>query len=90
MPLPFPSLYIPFLVKRFPNKLEPNVPNSILTNLPFCSFASFWTVSVTPFNNKPESSRDFTILIISLISSFDIINLAVFPDPAADAADVNP
>ena len=51
-----------------------------------------------PFNNKPESSRDFTILIISLISSFDIISV-VFPDPniflcipasAADAAAVNP
>ena len=53
-----------------------------------------------PFNNKPESSRDFTILIISLISSFDIINVVLlWPDPniflcipasAADAAAVNP
>ena len=90
MPLPFPSLYIPFPVKRFLNKLAPNVHNSILRNPPFCSFASFWTVLVTSFNNKSESSRHFTILIISLISSFDIINVAVFPDLAADAAADNP
>ena len=59
---------------------------------------------MTPFNNKPESSRDFTILIISSISSFDIINVVLcegwlWPDPniflcipasAADAAAVNP
>ena len=66
--------------------------------MPFCSFASFWTVSVTPFNNKPESSRDFTILIMSSISLFDIISV-VSPDPniflcisasAAGDAAVNP
>ena len=53
---------------------------------------------MTPFNNNPESSRDFTISIRSSISLFDIINV-VFPDPniflcipasAADAAAVNP
>ena len=33
---------------------------------------------MTPFNNKSESSRDSIILIISLISSFDIISV-VFP-----------
>ena len=86
---------------KFPNKLAPNVPNSILRNTPFCSFTSFWTVSVTPFNNRPESSRDFTILIMSYISLFDIISVVVllWPDPniflcipasAADAAAVNP
>ena len=42
---------------------------------PFCSFTSFWTVSVTPFNSKPESSRDFTILIISYISLLDITSV---------------
>ena len=31
-------------------------------------------------NNNPESSRDFTILMRSSISLFDIINV-VFPDP---------
>ena len=59
---------------------------------------SILTVSVTPFNNKPESSRNFTILIRFSISLFDIINV-VFPDPnificipasATDAAAVNP
>ena len=53
------------------------MPNMILRNPPFCSLASFWTVLLTPFNNKPESSRDFTILIMSSISSFDIINVVV-------------
>ena len=33
-----------------------------------------------PFNNKAESSRDLTILIISSISSFDIIRV-LLPDP---------
>ena len=50
------------------------------------------------FTNKSESSRDFFILIISSISSFDII-VVTFPDPniflcipasAADVAAVNP
>ena len=63
-------------------------------------FTSFWTVSVTPFNNKPESSRYFPILLISPILSFDIINVVLlWPNPniflcipayAADAAAVNP
>ena len=54
---------------------------------------------MTPFNNNPESSKDFTILIGSSLSSFDIINV-VFPDPnlflcipasaAVDATAVNP
>ena len=55
--------------------------------------------SVRPFNNKPESSRDFTILIIFphfiSVAFFSV----VFPDPniflciptsPADAAAVNP
>ena len=50
-----------------------------------------------PFNNKPESSSDFTILIRSSMSLFDIITVALLPDPnivscipafAADAAAV--
>ena len=35
-------------------------------------FISCFIVSVTPSINKPKSSNDFTILIISLISSFKI------------------
>ena len=53
---------------------------------------------MTPFNNNPESSRDFVILIRSSMSLFNIIN-RVFPNPniflripasAADAAAGNP
>ena len=88
---------MPLLVKRFPNKLAP-FPYKLA---PFCSFTSFGTDSVTPFNNKPESSSDFTILIRSSISFFHIISVVVvvFPDPniflciptsAADAAAVHP
>ena len=36
---------------------------------------------MTPFNNNPESSRDFIIFIRSSISLFDIISVVVFPDP---------
>ena len=39
--LPFPALYVPCPVKRFPNKLAPNVPSNILKNPPFCPFTSF-------------------------------------------------
>ena len=53
---------------------------------------------LTPFLNKPDSLRDLTILMISLICSFEIISVAI-PRPnvflltsasAADAAAVNP
>ena len=53
---------------------------------------------MTPFNNNPKSSRDFTILIRSSMSLFDIISV-VFPNPniflcipasTADAAAVSP
>ena len=54
---------------------------------------------MTPFNNNPESSRDFTILIRSSKSLFEIISAVLLPDPniflcipasAADVAAVNP
>ena len=93
-----PALTIPFRVNKFPNKLAPKVPNRILKNPTFYSFVSFLIVLVTPFNKIFESSRAWTILIISSISSFEIIKVVV-PDPkiflcilafAADAAAVNP
>ena len=71
----------------------------MLRNPPFYYFTSFWTVSVTPFKNTPESSRNFAILIIRSISLFTITSVAAFLDPniilcilasAADAAAVNP
>ena len=46
---------VPLPVDRFFNKLVPNVPNKVLRNPPFCFFASFLFVLLTPFNNKPNS-----------------------------------
>ena len=43
----------------------------------------FFTVSVTPSNNKPESSNEFLILIISVISSFKINKVNPFPPVTA-------
>ena len=51
----------------FHNKLAPKVPNNILRNPPFCSFASFTILLLTYFINKPDSSID---LIISEYLSF--------------------
>ena len=94
-----PAPFIPVPANIFPTKLAPNVPYNILRNPPFCSFALFSFVSLTPYNNKPESSRDLTILIMSSISSFDIINAVLLLDPksfvyvpvsAPDATAVNP
>ena len=48
-------------------------------NPPSCFFISSFTVSVTPSINTPESSNDFTILIISFISSFEINKANPFP-----------
>ena len=85
-------------VNRFPNKLAPILPNNKLRNPPFCLFASFLIVSLTPFINEPDSSRDLTNFMIPFISSFEIINVVV-PDPnfflwiaasVAAAAAVNP
>ena len=54
------------------------MPNNMLRNPPFCSFTSFAIVSLTTGINKPNSSRDITIYIISSISSFEIN--VVIPD----------
>ena len=87
-----------FTVNRFPNKLASKVPNKIPENPPFCLFASYLIVSLTPFINKPDSSRDLIIFMISFISSLEIIYVVV-QDPdiflwiavsVADAAAVNP
>ena len=69
------ALIVSLSVNRIPHKLAPKVPSSILRNPPFCSFASFLIVSLTPFLNKPDSSRDLTIFMISFISSFEIISI---------------
>ena len=66
---PSPALTVPspalittlpdkFFVNRSPSKEAPNVPNNPLRNPPLCPLASFWIVSLTPFNNTPQSSSD--------------------------------
>ena len=44
--VPSPAIIVSLSVHRFPNKLAVNVPNNILGNPPFCSFASFLIVSL--------------------------------------------
>ena len=61
----------------------------MLRNPPFCSFASFSIVSLNPFNNKPESSRDSTIFM-SFISSFNHPEPKIFLCIPASATAVNP
>ena len=70
-------------------------PINVLISFGICSTPK---ALLTPFNNKPESSRNLTILIRSSISSFGILVLFV-PDPKiflyvpaspADTAAVNP
>ena len=46
-------------------------------------FFSCFTTSVTPSINTPKSSTDFTALIISLISSYEINKVNTFPAVAA-------
>ena len=96
--VPAPALIVPLPVNRFPNKLALHVPNNILKNPTFRSSTSFSIVLLKLFINNPYSWSDLTILIISFLSSFEIINfvtpdrnfflwiVASFPDAAA----VNP
>ena len=80
--IPSPARVTPFPpVNKFPNNEPPKVPHNILRNPPLCSLPSCRIVSLTPFNNTPEFSRDLTIFIISFISSFEIIKVVV-PEPS--------
>ena len=67
----------PLPVTIFPNKFAPSIPNNILRNPALYFLASFGIVSLTPSGNKLESLRDSIILIMSFISSFDIISIAL-------------
>ena len=58
------ALIMPLPIYHFPNKLATNLPNNILRNHPFCTFASFLIVSLTTFINTPDSSTDFTIFMV--------------------------
>ena len=75
------------------------------TNPPFCSFDSSLTLSLKPFTNKPDYSKDLPIFRISSISPFEISNVVCFvnsegcpnpkiflciPTSAADVTFANP
>ena len=69
----------------------------MLKNPPFCSFASFSIVLMTPFINEPESSSNSSIFMIASISLFKIINVILDPEilpriaaSVTNAAAVNP
>ena len=76
---PLPALLTPLPLKPFTteeitgctNKAAKGA-NKTPRNLLSSFFISYFTVSVTPSINTPESSNDFMILIISFISSFKI------------------
>ena len=53
--------------------------NKAARNSPSCSFILCFTASVTPSINTAESSNNFTILIISSISSLEMNKLNPFP-----------
>ena len=61
----------------FAIKLAPNVPNNMLINLLYFPFNSFSIVLLTHFIDKPDSLRDLTVLMISFLSLFDILNVVV-------------
>ena len=87
--MPSPALIVTLPFDRFPKKQASNVPNNIVRNLPFCSFASFVIVLLTPFISKPDYSRDLTIFMISFISLFEIINVVHFAKSKGCVADQN-
>ena len=63
--IPSPARTIPFPpVNKFPNKLAPKVPKSILRNPPFCSLVSISIVLLTHFDKIPEFSNASIIFII--------------------------
>ena len=55
--VPAPALIVPLIIKRFSNKLAPNILNKLLRNPTFCSFALFSIVLLTSLINEPDFSR---------------------------------
>ena len=93
-----PALYVPYpwLVtiaplpsNRFPNKLAPNVPNSILRSPLFYSFASFLVVSLMSFINKLDSSSKWLNYFLSFISSLETINVVLREAKSEGRLDLN-
>ena len=78
--VPSPALIVHLPVNRFPNKLAPNVPNSILKNVPFCFMASFLIVSLIPSIINTDPLSYLLVFLISFISSLKVITLEK-PDP---------
>ena len=82
----------------FANKLAPNEATNISRNPHFSSFDSFSIFFETPLFNKSDSSKYLTIVMVSFISLFDIINVVIsdpyisFPITATvvDTGAVNP
>ena len=70
----------------------------MLKNPPFCCFALFLIVSLTPFIKSSDSSRDLTIFMTSSISPIELINVVVpelyiffwMAESVANATAVNP
>ena len=56
---------------------SPKMLNNILINYLFCSFASFLIFWLTTFIDRPDFSNDLTILILLIISWFEIFNVVV-------------
>ena len=73
------AVITPLPANRFPNKLAPSVSNNMLRNSSLCYFALFLVASLPLFINKADSLKDLTILMISFISSLEIMNV-VIPD----------
>ena len=74
-----PALIAPLSADIFSNKVAANVPNNILKNPPFCSFASFLSLKLTPIINTLDYSRGSIIFMIPFISSLEKIKV-VAPD----------
>ena len=70
----------PALIALVLVNLAPNMSNNTSRNPRFYSFVSFLNCLLTPFINKPDSSIDLTVFMISFIFSFETINV-VIPDP---------
>ena len=70
----------PFPTNAFPNILTANVPSYIERNPVFCILTSFLIVSLISCISTLDSSSGLATLLISSISSLEIVNGAV-PDP---------
>ena len=75
--MPSRDLIVLLAVNKFPNILATNISINLLRNPPFCYVASFFVILLSSFINKPDSSWDVTIFMISFISSLEIIKVVV-------------